>query len=127
MRAPFQVLVFPYCIIGEEPVFALLKRDDMPVWQGVSGGGEGEESPAQAAARELEEETGIKSDALEPLDSMSMISVVDVTGEFSWGNDVYVIPEYSFGVRVEKPVLVTSDEHTENRWASYVSGFKPLT
>jgi dihydroneopterin triphosphate diphosphatase len=44
------------------------------------------------------------------------IPVVYVTGEFTWGPDVLVIPEYAFGVRVEKSELTLSQEHTEYGW-----------
>ncbi len=59
MRAPFQVLVIPFRRTGTVPEFAVLKRSDASYWQFVAGGGENDETPAQAATRETEEEIGI--------------------------------------------------------------------
>jgi dATP pyrophosphohydrolase len=39
-----------------------------------------------------------------------------VTGEFTWGPDVLVIPEYAFGARVDDAELTLSHEHTEYSW-----------
>ena len=36
-----------------------------------------------------------------------------------WGEAVYVIPQYGFGVQAEKKELVLSAEHTEYRWLQY--------
>ncbi|WP_077653784.1 NUDIX domain-containing protein [Salinivibrio kushneri] len=58
MRAPFQVLVFPYQILNEQPRYLIGKRSDNGVWQVISGGGEDSESFLEAAKRELKEETG---------------------------------------------------------------------
>jgi hypothetical protein len=44
------------------------------------------------------------------------IPVVYVTGEFTWGPDVLVIPEYAFGARVNDAELTLSGEHAEYRW-----------
>jgi dATP pyrophosphohydrolase len=44
------------------------------------------------------------------------IPVVYVTGEFTWGPDVLVIPEYAFGARVDDAELTLSHEHTEYGW-----------
>ncbi|MDP9310318.1 MAG: hypothetical protein M3R24_05410 [Chloroflexota bacterium] len=48
-RAPFQVLVFPYHQRSDGIyVFAVFRRADDPYWQGIAGGGEGDETPRQA-------------------------------------------------------------------------------
>lgn len=119
-RAPFQVLVLPYHRTGDDVVYALFRRADAGYWQGVAGGGENNESPLEAARRELSEETGIGTGAeLLALDSRSTIPVVNVTGDFSFGPDVLVLPEYAFGARCSSSALVLSDEHTEYAWFSY--------
>ena len=38
---------------------------------------------------------------------------------FRWGDDVLVIPEYCFGVKVDEEQLQLSYEHTGYRWLSY--------
>jgi dATP pyrophosphohydrolase len=120
-RAAFQVLVFPYR--GEpagDLVYALFRRADASYWQGIAGGGEEQETPLEAARREAAEEAGIPGSAeFVALDSVATIPVVNVTGEFSWGPEVLVIPEHAFGARCEGAELVLSHEHTEYRWFGF--------
>jgi dATP pyrophosphohydrolase len=99
--------------------YALFRRADADYWQGVAGGGDAGESPLQAAQREAAEEAGLAGDyEFVALDACATIPVVYVTGEFTWGPDVLVIPEYAFGVRVEDAALTLSHEHTEYGWFS---------
>jgi dATP pyrophosphohydrolase len=51
---------------------------------------------------------------------------VAVTGEFTWGPDVLVIPEYAFGLRIEGAELRLSHEHTEYRWFSFDDAMKTV-
>src|SRR5947207_14216959 len=102
-RAAFQVLVIPYRTMADgEPRYLLFKRSDLDVWQWISGGGEDDEKPEQAARREAREEADIPEDAhLIRLDSISSIPKTCFADHQLWGNDVYVIPEYSFTVEVK--------------------------
>ncbi|HEV2373033.1 MAG TPA: NUDIX domain-containing protein [Streptosporangiaceae bacterium] len=120
-RAAFQVLVFPYRDSGADGLeYALFRRAEGEYWQGVAGGGEGAETPLDAARREAAEEAGIPRDAdFAALDSVATIPVVNVTGDFRWGPDVLVIPEYTFGVRCDDPNLTLSGEHTGYRWFGF--------
>lgn len=127
MRAAFQVLVFPYCLVEGRLSYALFQRADTRTWQGVAGGGEGQESPAQAAVREFEEETGVRPLSLIALDSMNTIPVIEVASSFVWGDDVYVVPEYAFGASLETPELQLSNEHRNYRWVSYDAALGLLT
>jgi dATP pyrophosphohydrolase len=114
-RAPFQVLVLPYRVTKDGTIrYALLKREPSTggYWHPIAGGGEDDETPEQAARREAFEEAGI------PVNFEFMIPVVDVCG-FLWGDDVLVIPNCCFGVRVGSEALKLSPEHTEYRWATY--------
>lgn len=89
MRAPFQVLVLPYRIKGSNFEYAILKRADLHYWQGIAGGGEDEETPLEAARREVFEETGLsESSKLMMLDSITSLPVEHVVGEFFRGEDV---------------------------------------
>ncbi|MEW2502912.1 NUDIX domain-containing protein [Amycolatopsis sp. NPDC047767] len=116
-RAAFQVLVLPYRHTAQGTVYALFRRADVGYWQGVAGGGEAGESPVQAARREFSEEAGLVGDReFVALDARATIPVVNVTGEFTWGPDVLVIPEYAFGVRAEDTEVTLSHEHTEFAW-----------
>ena len=128
-RAPFQVLVLPYRITPDNAVFyALFKREPSTggYWQGIAGGGENGESPLEAAKRETYEEAGIDpSNEYMKLDSYAMVPVANVCG-FRWGDDVLVISEYCFGVKIEDEQLQLSYEHTEYKWLSYDSAMEIL-
>jgi len=117
-RAPYQVLVIPFHLEAGRPLYALFRRNAATggYWQGIAGGGEGEETPLEAARREAAEEAGIDPGAgFVALDAMAMIPVVNVCG-FLWGDHVLVIPEYAFGVEVVGGELMLSHEHTEYAW-----------
>ena len=120
-RAPFQILVYPYRKTSDGQIeYALLKRADEGYWQGIAGGGEDEEYPLETARRETFEESGIlpTSDFLQ-LDTIDFVPVTEFRDGHLWGDDVYVIPQYCFGVTVQNPQLKISREHTEYRWFSY--------
>ncbi len=117
MRAPFQVLVFPYrkSVKGYEVL--VCRRSDDGCWQGASGGGESEESSLEAAIRELFEETQLTGENWQKLDAMCMLPRVYYKDHELWSHNPYVVPEYSFSLLVNKePVL--SHEHTEYKWCS---------
>ena len=59
MRAPFQVLVFPYKQQDETVLFLICLRKDLGFCQPISGGGEDNETSLEAAKRELNEETAL--------------------------------------------------------------------
>ncbi|WP_144699906.1 NUDIX hydrolase [Fictibacillus phosphorivorans] len=120
MRAPYQVLVIPYRIIGSYVKYAILKRADQNYWQGIAGGGEGEETPVEAARREALEEAGLSASCnLIQLDSVTSLPVKHVVGHYLWGEDIYVIPEYSFGLEVLNDELTLSSEHSTYKWVDY--------
>ncbi|MFG1793985.1 NUDIX pyrophosphatase [Nocardia sp. NPDC049149] len=124
-RAAYQVLVLPYRLTAEGVRYALFRRADADYWQGVAGGGEDNETPLVAARREAAEEAGLTADhEFVALDARATIPVVYVTGEFTWGPDILVIPEYAFGVQVEDGELRLSDEHTKYRWCTLADATK---
>ncbi|UCD16547.1 MAG: NUDIX pyrophosphatase [Candidatus Zixiibacteriota bacterium] len=121
-RAPFQILVFPYRITLDDIIlYAVFKRADTDndLWQAIAGGGEDDETPLKAAKREAREEAGIPEDSeFIQLDSCNTVPVMEVCGAL-WGDDILVLPEYCFGVRVTGEGLRLSREHGEYRWLSY--------
>ncbi len=116
-RAPFQVLVFLRRSNHGTAEYLLLRRADMGVWQGVAGGGEGDETPVEAAIRETVEETGVSVSSVIDLESVEILSVLDVAGFYRWGHDVELLPEHSFlaDVPFDTPIQL-SCEHTEYLW-----------
>ena len=120
-RAPFQILVYPYReISGNEYVFALLKRSDSGWWQAIAGGGEDDETSLEAARREAKEEAGIGNDSyFLPLDTIIWVRATEFNDSNLWGEDVYVIPQYCYGVEVRDERIILSQEHSEYRWLRY--------
>src|SRR4051794_8996077 len=101
-RAPFQVLVFPYRFTGNENIeYAVFRRSDLGVWQGIAGGGEISETPEATSQREAHEEAGIAIDSpFLRLNAIGQIGVEHFTDRTGWSPDLLTIPEYSFGVAV---------------------------
>lgn len=128
-RAPFQVLVFPwFAERDEKPLFAVFHRKGNGAWQGIAGGGEDDEAPEDAARREAAEEAGIADEAaFLRLDSVASIPAVEFSAHRSWGPNVYVIPEYSFGVRVPHKCLALSSEHDTYKWLAFRDACKRLS
>jgi len=127
-RAPFQVLVLPFRHNeGGNLEYAVFKRRDGGYWQFIAGGGENMEKPIDTAKREASEEAGISPESeYIILDSRNTVPIEGVTGEFTWGKDVYVIPEYTFGVKLDSDVITLSREHTKYRWVSYENAAEML-
>lgn len=120
-RAPFQVLVYPYRLTSDGAFeYALLKRRDSGYWQAVAGAGEDDESILEAAVRETYEETGIGKDSVFlQLDTIEPIPVTEFRDSYLWGDNVYVIPQYCFGVLAGDEEIVLSREHTDYKWLRY--------
>ena len=127
-RAPFQVLVFPYRKKGQGHYeYALLKRADEVFWQGITGGGEDEEYPLETARRETLEETGISPDSdFIQLDTIEFVPVTEFRDGYLWGNEIYVIPQYCFGVNAQGVQILISNEHTEYKWYGYEEALKAI-
>jgi len=117
MRAPYQVLIFPFIKEENKHYYAIFKRKDLGIWQGLAGGGEGDESPLEAAKREAYEEAAIGGDSRYiRLSSMTTIPAANICG-LIWG-DTVMIPEFSFGVEVSSKELKISSEHIQYLWLS---------
>ena len=120
-RLPFNVLVYPCIKIGDgEFEYAIFKRSDSPLWQGIAGGGEEIEGPLETARRESFEEAGIPLDSsFVQLSTASSVPVTVFREDFHWGDNIYVIPQVCFGVMVTTKEISLSSEHTEYRWLRY--------
>lgn len=128
-RAPFQILVFPFHIASpvKAPQYAIFRRSDDACWQAIAGGGQVGETLEEAAKREAFEEAGIVGPSqFMQLDSMATIPVV-AFGDFPWGADTFVIPEYAFAAEVQDRDLKLSAEHTEYVWVGYDQAYELLT
>lgn len=127
MRAPFQILAIPY---RPKPdlQYCVLHRSDNDQYQFVAGGGEDDEKPMEAAAREICEETSVKAVHIMPLTSMAYIpaNVISKKHRDLWSPDTIVIPEYSFGFECASE-MVLSSEHTGFEWMTYDDAISRLT
>ncbi|MBW6474887.1 MAG: NUDIX pyrophosphatase [Anaerolineaceae bacterium] len=100
--------------------FALLLRADEGFWQGIAGGGEDNETPLAAAKRETLEETGIgPSSKFLRLDTIESVPVTVFKDSPLWGEDIYVIPQFCFGVDGSNLEIVISQEHNAFGWFTY--------
>ena len=126
MRAPFNVLVIPFCrAAGDETLYCVLRRADAGFWQWVAGGGEDEESPVETAIRETIEETGVEG-PLYRLTSEARVPTSAFAARKDWPEDLYVIPEYHFAIEAPAPEARLSAEHTACEWLPYDAAFERL-
>ena len=127
MRAPFQILAIPYRLIDGSPFYCVFHRSDFDQWQFIAGGGEDDESPLQAAQREIFEEGGVAVDNIIALKSMCYIptDIFPNINLYNWPKDTYVVPEYAFGFECTKEIQLSS-EHTECAWLSYEDTYAKL-
>jgi len=128
-RANFQCLIIPFMIVDNEPKYAIFKRSDRSIWQFLSGGGEDNETPIEAAKRECFEEAQIPSNIdFYELDAISTVPSEIFSQEYrkNWPKDCYVLNEYKFAFKLEEDIIKISDEHSEYRWVSYEEAFDLL-
>ena len=127
MRAPFQMLAIPYRMVDSMPIYCVFHRSDCNEWQFIAGGGEDAEIPLEAAKREVMEEAGVRSDSWIELKSLSYLPVTVISEKCRrhWNEDVYVIPEYTFGFECCADIKL-SREHTECAWLTYDEAMKKL-
>ena len=118
MRTPYQVLIFPFVEEKGKYYYAIFKRKDLNIWQGIAGGGEGDEKPIETMRREAYEEASIdnKSRYIR-LSSLTTIPAVNICG-LKWGKKIIMIPEFAFGVELTSRKLKISSEHTQYLWLS---------
>lgn len=127
MRAPFQILAIPYKYADGELLFCVFLRADLEMWQFISGGGEDDETPIEAAKREVFEESGITAKNILRLKSTCCIPAEIFPKMYldNWPADTYVVPEYSFGFECNEDITL-SHEHSCCKWFTYDEACKTL-
>ena len=102
MRAKYQVLIIPFRKEKDNVKFGIFKREDMNIYQAISGGGEDGETILETAKREFYEETGLKKEKFIKLDSICTIPAYIFKAKADWEDKTYVVPEYAFGIELTK-------------------------
>ena len=129
MRLPYQTLTILYKKNNNKILYAIFYRNSHPIWQFISGGGENNENPIKTVIREIKEETSltIERKRVKQLDSRTTIPVLNITGNYTWGPKVYVIPEYTFAVEIlSDDNIRLSSEHKEYKWVEYDEAMNKL-
>ena len=129
MRLPYQTLTILYKKSNNKILYAIFYRNSHPIWQFISGGGENNENPIKTVIREIKEETSltIERKRVKQLDSRTTIPVLNITGNYTWGSKVYVIPEYTFAVEIlSDDNIRLSSEHKEYKWVEYDEAMNKL-
>ena len=115
-KRPESVLVLVYTAAGD--VLLLRRRDPDDFWQSVTGSLESGESPAQAARRELFEETGLAIDAaLDDCRTTNRFAILPAwRGRYA--PDVTHNVEHVFRAACAERSVIRLDptEHLEYRW-----------
>ena len=128
-RAPFQCLILPYIKEDNKIKYGVFKRSDHGFWQFISGGGEGNETPLEAAHRECFEEGKIpKEYPIYQMDSTCSIPAEIFKEEYqkNWGEKCYVITEYTFALPLEKDIIKISHEHSEYKFVEFKEAMELL-
>ena len=117
-RQPHNVLVIPYIFTEEGMIFVIFKRRRAQIWQWIAGGVEENESFAETAKRECQEEAQIVNfkNFLE-LDAMCSVRA-DIFKQ-KWPKNVYTVTEHSFAIELANKDIIISDEHSEYMWVNY--------
>lgn len=126
MRAPYQILAFPFIKEDEEYQYAIFKRKDLNIWQGIAGGGEDNEDLVATMKREAFEKALIDKEApFVRLASFCTIPTVNICG-LKWGKKIIMIPEFAFGIKVLSRRLTAGAEHSEYLWLDCEDAIKKL-
>lgn len=120
-KRPESVLVVVYTRTGK---VLLLRRADHPeFWQSITGSMEwGDEQPAETAARELREETGIAVAPAALRDwKIRNRYVLFPQWRYKYAPDVTENTEHFFSLELENeaPITVSPSEHSEYAWVSF--------
>ena len=120
-KRPESVLVVVYSRNGK---VLLLRRADHPeFWQSITGSMEwGDEQPAETAARELREETGIVV-APAALTDWKLQNCYEIFPQwrYKYAPGVAENTEHFFSLELpdEQTVALSPDEHSEYEWVSF--------
>ncbi len=117
-KRPESVLVIIYCQT-ERQVLMLQRKDDPDFWQSVTGSLEQDETPYQAALREVKEETGIDiiQQQLNLVDAdYSVIFQIFPQFRYRYAPNVTENLEHWFFLNLSEPCEIFLTEHLTYQW-----------
>jgi dATP pyrophosphohydrolase len=118
-KCPESVLVVVYTPAGE--VLLLERREPAGYWQSVTGSLEHDESPREAAVRELHEETGLELPVTDCRQDNTF--PIHPAWQARYAPETTHNREYVFRARCEtpQPVHLNAAEHRAYRWVARAS------
>ena len=122
LRAPLQVVIFPFRRGVSSLEYAIFQRSGSGWWQGLAGGGDVGETPLDAARREAFEEGQVPLSATYyKLDSVSSVpaNLIAESERKHWPINMLIVPNYSFGVDCTGITIKLSHEHMAFHWVPF--------
>ncbi|MFQ5547011.1 MAG: dihydroneopterin triphosphate diphosphatase [Woeseia sp.] len=119
LRRPISVLVVVYT--DDTTVLLLRRREPFDFWQSVTGSLGTGESHAEAAARELEEETGLTDEGDLVYSGSSRTFEIDPRWRDRFEPGVIENVEHEWRYRLKEPrdIRLNGREHSEFRWLPF--------
>jgi dATP pyrophosphohydrolase len=117
-RRPVSVLVLVYAADGS--ILLLRRSRPFDFWQSVTGSLQQYETHAQAALRELEEETGLKGQGKLTFSGTSRAFTIDSRwrDRFAPGVTENVEFEWHYRLPAKTDIVMNASEHSEYQWFS---------
>jgi dATP pyrophosphohydrolase len=117
-KRPESILVVIYTAEGQ--VLLLNRTRPHGFWQSVTGSLERDELPCQTAAREVYEETGIKTDKIRDCQQQNTFTIRPEWRD-RYAPQVTENIEHVFTLQLDTPVDIqlNPEEHSEYRWLPY--------
>jgi dihydroneopterin triphosphate diphosphatase len=131
MTQPYKTPVSALVLIHtpELQILLLERADKAGYWQSVTGSIEGDETPAQAAVREVHEETGLNALAYDFQDwQTSNVYQIYPHWRHRYAPGVVENTEHLFGLCVPSALAVTmaADEHVRYEWLDWRDAAKKV-
>lgn len=116
IRRPFSVLVVVYAADGN--VLLLRRSQPFDFWQSVTGSLRADETHADAAARELEEETGMRDEGRLSFSGTNRTFVIDPRWRDRYPPGVTENVEYEWRYRLPamQDIKLNRAEHSRFKW-----------
>ncbi|HBA33103.1 MAG TPA: dihydroneopterin triphosphate diphosphatase [Gammaproteobacteria bacterium] len=125
-KRPESVLVLITALNGK--VLLLQRKDKPDFWQSVTGSLEWDEQPAEAARRELFEETGLADQPVKN-NHFSQSYTIFPSWRFRYAPGVRRNREHLFTVTLEKmcPIIISDSEHLHYEWLDWPEAAEKVT